>query len=423
MIPWRLRFSGIRDYGPTEMNLENADEHVLITGPNGAGKSTISFCMGAVLRSSKVVIEGLKSQNLPEDQTWRAEIHFLFKNEGPSRIDGPLYIEFSYYCEQFQKQPLKQRYEIHDGDELEELELRQSYRSGDANKHNFAAYKRDLQFKYKIHPDLYYLIWYQQEVNQFAVMAPEERFRIFSEMHGIDKIQKDWETSLEVVKEAQDSLATATNQQKGYEFKLSLARNEKNRFEDNQQRLKENGFQYALTTHALQSTAENERLELERYVEDREIELDDLSEKAELISMELKTENSEKEILQRRQKDNEQELEQLQDQVSDKEKEVVKVDFQVNTLAQELSALTEAYRKLPYPEKETKEKLAYAQGEVTALEEKEKQLNERIQSTDSEINGNIREHSKVEAAIGQWEEGYKGALELIARYTFISLIA
>ena len=66
----------------TEMNLENADDHILITGPNGAGKSTISFCMGAVLRSSKVDIEGLKSQNLPEDQTWRAAIHFLFKNEG-----------------------------------------------------------------------------------------------------------------------------------------------------------------------------------------------------------------------------------------------------------------------------------------------------------------------------------------------------
>src|SRR5690625_7328408 len=65
------------------MNLDTANEHVLITGPNGAGKSTLSFCMGAVLRSSKVDISGLKSQNLPEDQTWRASIHFLFKNEGP----------------------------------------------------------------------------------------------------------------------------------------------------------------------------------------------------------------------------------------------------------------------------------------------------------------------------------------------------
>jgi chromosome segregation protein len=417
VIPWRLQFSGIRDYASTEMNLEDADEHVLITGPNGAGKSTISFCMGAVLRSSKVDIEGLKSQNLPEDQTWRAAIHFLFKNEGASRIDGPLYIEFSLFCEQSQKQPLKLRYEIHDGDELEVLELRQIYRSGDINKQNFTAYRRDLQFKYKIHPDLYYLIWYQQEVNQFAVMAPEERFRIFSEMHGIDKIQKDWEISLDVVKEAQDSLATATNQQKGHEFNLSLARNEKDRFEDNQQRLNTNGYQYALTTYALQLSAENERLESERYVEDREIELDNLSEIKEYISMELDTEYSKKKNLQQQQKNKEQAHEQLQGQVKDKEKESAEVELQVTTLIEELSELTEAYRKLPYPEKETKEKWEHAKEEVTNLEEKEKQLTERIQSTDSKINGNIHERSEIGAAITQWKERYKGAFELITRYT------
>ena len=174
MIPWRLQFTGIRDYGSTEMNLENADEHILITGPNGAGKSTISFCMGAVLRSSKVDIEGLKSQNLSEDQTWRAAIRFLFKNEGFSRVDAPQYIEFRLICEQTPKQPIKLQYEIHDGDELEDLELRQTFRSGDVNKNNFTAYRRELRYKYKIHPDLYYLIWYQQEVNQFSVMAPEE---------------------------------------------------------------------------------------------------------------------------------------------------------------------------------------------------------------------------------------------------------
>ncbi|KRG16981.1 hypothetical protein ACA29_01575 [Lederbergia galactosidilytica] len=158
MIPWRLQFSGIRDYGVEEMNLENEHDHVIITGPNGTGKSTISFCMGAVLRSSKVDIDGLKSQNLPVDQTWHAQIRFLFKNVGYSRIDAPLYIEFRLYCEQLPKQPIKLRYEIHDGDEIDQLELRQTYRSGDVNKNNYSAYKRELQFKYKIHPDLYYLI-------------------------------------------------------------------------------------------------------------------------------------------------------------------------------------------------------------------------------------------------------------------------
>lgn len=46
MIPWRLRFSGIRDYTPTVMDFSDKDDHILISGPNGAGKSTITFCMG-----------------------------------------------------------------------------------------------------------------------------------------------------------------------------------------------------------------------------------------------------------------------------------------------------------------------------------------------------------------------------------------
>ena len=107
---------------------------------------------------------------------------------------------------------------------------------------------------------------------------------------AIDKIQKDWETTLEVVKEAQDSLAVATNQQQMYEFNLSVARGKKDRFVDNKRRLEENGYQYALTTHGLQVSAENERIEMEKYIEDREIELDDLSERKNEIGTELQTE-------------------------------------------------------------------------------------------------------------------------------------
>lgn len=66
---------------------------------------------------------------------------------------------------------------------------------------NFSEYKNQVLYKYAVDPDEFYLIWYQKEVNQFAVMHPEERFRIFSEMNGIDKIQKNWEQSKELVKE------------------------------------------------------------------------------------------------------------------------------------------------------------------------------------------------------------------------------
>lgn len=76
MIPWRLSFTGIRDYQPTQINLSGVDEHVLIAGPNGSGKSTITYCLGAVLHSAKVDVEGLKSRNLLPDETWKAHISF-----------------------------------------------------------------------------------------------------------------------------------------------------------------------------------------------------------------------------------------------------------------------------------------------------------------------------------------------------------
>ncbi|AOV06806.1 hypothetical protein [Sporosarcina ureilytica] len=417
MIPERLRISGIRDYGPTEMNLGNADEHILITGPNGAGKSTISFCMGAVLRSSKVDIEGLKSQNLPEDETWRAAIHFLFKNEGASRIDAPPFIEFRLICEQLPKQPIKLQYEIHDGDEIEELALRQTYRSGDANKNNFTAYRRELQYKYKIHPDLYYLIWYQQEVNQFSVMAPEERFRIFSEMHGIDRIQKDWETSLEVVKDAREAFNDATIKQKGYEFELNVARDHKERFEDNKRRINDNGFQYALTTNELLRNAEKTRLEMERYIEERRIELDELTDKENMITSHLEEANERQVVLLQNQKSYNEELITAEHALTEKEAKLTEVNLEVDALKEELSELQEAYTKLPFPENETRHRWETAVEQVATLQGKEHAIRARVQRSEEEIEGNRQEQSKIQADIDQWENQSKDAIELLGRYT------
>lgn len=423
MIPWRLQFSGIRDYGPTEMNLDTISEHILITGPNGAGKSTLSFCMGAVLRSSKVDISGLKSQNLPEDQTWKATIHFLFKNEGASRIDGPLYIEFRLLCEQQPSQPIKLHYEIHDGDELNHIELRQKYRSGDINKNNFTAYQRELQFKYKIHPDLYYLIWYQQEVNQFAVMAPEERFRIFSEMHGIDKIQKDWEISLEGVKEAQESLATATSKQKAYEFELSIARSKKDRYEDNRNRLETNGFEYARTTNELLIQTDLNLNAMANYIEDREFEIDELTDVKYDIQSSLNQEQDKKQILLEKQTDTETELLKTVEQLKEKETEATQLDTKVKGLASELNDLTEAYQKLSFREEETKEKWLHAKEQVAYFTKKEQEQQQLIDQVSDKIEANREEQSNKKAAIHQWKEKSKEAYALLDRYQSSYILA
>lgn len=416
MIPCRLQFSGIRDYDAEEITLGNADEHILITGPNGAGKSTISFCMGAVLRSSKVDIEGLRSQNLSEDETWRAAIHFLFKNEGLSMIDGPLYIEFRLICEQPPKQPIKLRYEIHDGDELEQLELRQTYRSGDANKNNLTAYKRELQYKYKVHPDLYYLIWYQQEVNQFSVMAPEERFRIFSEMHGIDRIQKDWETSLEIVKDARESYVIATNQQKQHEFNLSVARKKKDQFEDNRKRLVDNGICFAMTTHELQFHAESKRKEMEGYIEERKLELEEVDEQAAQFNEELARKKTATEQLQTKQQELDQGMVQSKAEAQGKEERLSTVEREVEHLQSELSELQDAYSKLPYPEAETKDKFIKANEQIEQLEHQEVALKEQADKAEDSIEENRQKQSHLQAAIEQWIENKRIHQQVVNRY-------
>lgn len=264
MIPLRFQFSGIRDYAPTLIDLSGADDHIMITGPNGAGKSTITFCMGAVLYSAKVDVEGLKSRNLSADQTWRARISFLFKNAGFMKIDAPEYIEFTLKIVQDPGQPVKKEYSISTGDVIDEWEEVIRYTSGD-RVFNFSAYKRDLQYKYKVDPDLFYLIWYQQEVNQFAVMHPEERFRIFSEMHAIDRVQRDWEESMEKVKDTEETVRTAEFSVKQMKIDLSMKKTALDRFLDNQKRLYEGGKLYIeslllLEAHYKQEISRTEEL-------------------------------------------------------------------------------------------------------------------------------------------------------------------
>lgn len=236
MIPWRLRFTGIRDYGMTDFDLSGTEDHILISGPNGSGKSTITFCMGAVLYSSKVDIEGLKSNNLPADQTWRAKIEFLFKNDGDVKVDAPTYVQFRLNIEQHPGEPIKKEFYIEEGDACDQWERTTKYTSG-----NLFEYKNQLLYKYAVDPDSFYLIWYQKEVNQFAIMHPEERFRIFSEMNGIDTIQKNWEESKELVRETEQSLQEAESKQELNKLKLKTKEGELDRYHDRNRRLRE-GF-------------------------------------------------------------------------------------------------------------------------------------------------------------------------------------
>lgn len=417
MIPTRLQFSGVRDYGAIEMNLGEAKEHVLITGPNGAGKSTLSFAMGAVLNSSKVDIDGLKSQNLQEDETWNANVHLLFKNEGPSRIDAPFYIEFRLICEKLPNQPTKRRYEIYDGDTLNELTLKQAYRSGDPNQNNLGAYTRALELKYKIHPDLYYLIWYQQEVNQFSVMSPEERFRIFSEMHRISDMQKKWETSLENVKDAHIAFNEASIKQKGYEHELNIARDLKERFENNRKRLEENGYLYAQTTNALKEQKEKEAFQLKRYIEEHRIDLEELTEEEAILFQTIEDAKDTEKQYDKEQTACVKEREKTEGILKRKEAELIQVTAEKEKLQTLLNELQEAYMKLPYTEKETEERHEAATETLTTLQQQAEEIQEQVTRSENEIEENRYEQAKLQTMIDQWKRDSQEAEVLLRKYT------
>lgn len=337
MIPHRIQFSGIRDFLPSSLDL-SGDGHIMITGPNGSGKSTLTFCMGAALYSSKVDLEGLRSRNLRAEEVWRAHVSLLFKNEGPMKMDEPSYLQFTIFIVQEPNQPIKKEFIIQKGEVIDEWEDTIKYTSGD-RYYNFSAYKKDLQFRYKIHPDLFYLIWYQQEVNQFAVMNPEERFRIFSHMHGIDNMQKNWEESIEKVKDAEETLQSAEHNIKLIKQSLNFLKTELNRFIDNEKRLRQGAKD---SIEALQQLDKLYRKEittikalLSDLEEEREANQDDIastSAQKEKISEEL-------EQLQTDLKELDEMITNLSEQIESKHHQLAEVVTEKDNLEHELEGL------------------------------------------------------------------------------------
>lgn len=380
MIPWRMSFSGIRDYRPEQIDLSGNDQHIMITGPNGSGKSTITYCLGAVLYSSKVDVEGLKSRNLLPDQTWKAQISFVFKNEGQMKIDAATFIQFTLRIVQEPGQPIKKEYSISAGEEIDQWENTIKYTSGD-RQFNFSAYKKSLLYKYKIDPDAYYLIWYQQEVNQFAVMNPEERFRIFSEMHGIDQTQREWEESIEKLKETTETLRTAKYSVDNKRLELQIKNADLERFKSNQERLKNGARQYIQALFRLEATLKKERTSLEGIITELSSYFEEVKEvissKQEVklnLKEQMNTLLNEKEELERKLEETEGLLETLHVEIRDKKSST-------DQLEKELEDLTKRKNQITRTEKEVREKLslvgkaiADTSNQLAEEEEKHKQL-------------------------------------------------
>ncbi|AJS57630.1 AAA family ATPase [Paenibacillus sp. IHBB 10380] len=400
MIPWKMWFTGIRDYQPTMMDLSGKESHILITGPNGAGKSTVTYCMGVVLYSSKVDIEGLKSRNLLPNDTWKAHIRLLFKNEGRMRIDAPTYVEFAVYILQEPGQPTKKEFVIHSGDDPEQWDETIKYTSGD-RQYNFTTYKKDLQYKYKIDPDLFYLIWYQQEVNQFAVMDPQERFRIFAEMHGIDQVQRNWEESMEQLKDVNESLRTADVNVANKKQWLGMARSALERYEDNQKRLVEGGKLYAGALLKLEIYYKQEQVDLvakeEQMLVDQDIAKDRLGMLQELgdrLNNELKQIQAEKGQLDTKIIILQEQLAVVKKEIEETTIEIGELDIQLKELNQEKSQITrteeDVHQQLSEITKQLNEMNIEIEKAEASLQESENVISQLIASS-SQMNAQIQQ--------------------------------
>lgn len=400
MIPWKMWFTGIRDYQPTMMDMSGKESHILITGPNGAGKSTVTYCMGAVLYSSKVDIEGLKSRNLLPNDTWKAHIRLLFKNEGRMRIDAPTYVEFAVYILQEPGQPTKKEFVIRSGDDPEQWDETIKYTSGD-RQYNFTTYKKDLQYKYKIDPDLFYLIWYQQEVNQFAVMDPQERFRIFSEMHGIDQVQRNWEESMEQLKDVKESLRTAEVNVANKKQWLGMARSALERYEDNQKRLVEGGKLYAGALLKLEIFYKQEQVHLvakeEQLLVDQDIAKDRLGtllEQGDRLNKELKQIQEEKERLDTK-------IILLQEQFAVVKKEIEETTIIIGELDIQLKELNQEKSQITRTEEDVHQQLSEITMQLNELNIEIEKAEASLQETEDVIAQLMDSSSNLNALIQQ----------------------
>ncbi|MEK5392697.1 hypothetical protein NSQ59_20275 [Margalitia sp. FSL K6-0131] len=412
MIPWRLRFSGIRDYVPTVLDLSEEHDHILISGPNGAGKSTVTFCMGGVLYSSKVDVEGLKSNNLPSDQTWRAKIDLLFKNAGKMKVDAPQYVQFRLEIEQKPGDPIKREFYIEEGDEIDKWERTTKFTSG--GNLNFSEYKNQVLYKYAVDPDAFYLIWYQKEVNQFAIMHPEERFRIFSEMNGINKIQKNWEESKELVKETEQSLQEAESKQGLNKMHLKQKKMELDRYHDRNRRREEGFHQYYRGLKWLEAyylkQIDSLQVQIEELLANKKEKMDAKRE-IEIHSVEKKEELEQFRELLRNLENREDELGLEVQGINKQIKEISEI---IESISEQIADITKQVDRIGMPEDEVKVRLKEAEKEYNAIDASINAMVTKAKSLSNRLNDLIPEQAKLSIEIDQdkvQERKYKDLID------------
>ncbi|AKG34192.1 coiled-coil domain-containing protein [Paenibacillus durus] len=415
MNPWALEFSGIRDFSDTRLEWGGPEDHVLIGGPNGSGKSTITFCLGAVLASTKVDLEGLRSRNLPPDRVWRATIQLIFANIGTSPVDAAAYIGFRLNLEQKPGDPLRKEYFICEGNEPWKWNKETRYTPGDSTNH-LHEYRHQLQHKYKVDPDAFYLIWYQQDVNQFAVMRPEERFRIFSEMTGIERMQHNWEKVKEERKDAQSALQTAESNQHSHRLNLGNWQQERDRLISRNER-RRLGLKSVLTASAALERLYGREQELlkEQTDELEERHTDELDRRMKLEE-EHQAYLKELEERTRRMEELTRQLEEVEGEASKERALRGQLNDEYRQLEDILRELDKQMRAIPYSRAEVEERLAQDRAKMGDTEAKGRETEEAYKEAQTHLDWLAAEIGKLEYALEEDFRRLGDAKKMLAQY-------
>ncbi|WP_149095919.1 chromosome segregation protein SMC [Paenibacillus terrae] len=415
MIPWEMSISGIRDYPPTRLDLSGDMEHILITGPNGSGKSTLTFCMGAVLNSVKVELEGLRSKNIEQHQVWNAQIQLVFANVSPNPIDAAPYIQFTVQVEQKPFEPLKRQYWIREGEQIGVWDKETRFTSGDS-VNNFKEYRFQLQHKYVVDPDAFYLIWYQQDVNQFATMRPEERFRIFSEMTQIDKMQRTWEGAKEQLLDGMKTREEAERNQIQHNFELERWQKERDKLLNRNRSRLDNLRIFVQTSTKLQDMYQYEQKLLEGQIEQLELEEAEHQEKKVMLLTDM-------ERLQETQTDRQLQKEELELRLQTVELQLIRIKSDIAEREQEhkeltifLKDLAEEIRGIKYSAEEVNILLAEVQKGMKETEEKRSAANVEDLELQANIDKLLREMGRLSALTQQDREEEKRSREVLREF-------
>ena len=312
---------------------------------------------------------------------------------------------------------MQREYHVLTGETVDDLAVSDIYRSGDVNQRNFTTYKEDLQYKYKIDPDLFYLIWYQQEVNQFAVMPPEERFRRFSEMHNITEIQQSWETIIEGVKELEQELASAKTVVKQAEFNLKLAKEEFDRLKNNKARLHEAGKAHILCTLSLVQLYNSQKQELQQKQVKQLDNIQDTQEKIGQIKAQIEKmkhllqETNKKQLLTDEEKRSKITL---LEQLLEKRKVLV---AQEQALNGQLVHTEERRKQLRFTEEDTQAKFKHAQQELTIIEQQYKLLQQQLADLSLQKDELNEKRGTLKHELAAIEKAEQDAKALLAEHT------